>query len=599
MPNRMPNLVRFLPALLLMTVTSARATPDPALAKLCDEYWQGTLAASPTYATSIGDRRFDDRMPDITPAAIERDRVRMEGVLTRARAFDPKQLDAADRLNRSALIETVGGHLASISCHFEDWVVDPLGGPQVEIFNLADYTVIEKPDDARKFVLRCRAMGKYLDDHVANLRSGLKRGRTAERDAVMKVQQQLDALLAQPVTEWALMNPAKEAHKGWSQGQSDQFRSDVAAALEGSVKPGLTHYRDLIVKEILPAARPPEKAGLVNLPDGLECYQKRIREQTSLDLTPQQIHAIGLEQVHMIREELSELGQKTMNTTRVELIQHRLRDDPAMQFSNAAEVEAAARDALARAKAAIPRWFGILPKADCEVKVMGMHEAPQSTIAYYRNPTKDGSRPGYYMINTYQPETRPRYEAQALAFHESIPGHHLQIAIAMELKGLPEFRKYEGVTAFVEGWALYTERLADEMGLYSSDTDRFGMLSFDAWRACRLVVDTGIHAMGWSRQQAIDFMVDNTVLARNNIENEVDRYITWPGQALAYKLGQLEIMKLRDDAQRKMGARWDIKEFHDVVLKNGALALPVLREQVEAYYAAKEVQATPVSKPTR
>jgi len=301
----------------------------------------------------------------------------------------------------------------------------------------------------------------------------------------------------------------------------------------------------------------------------------------------------------MIREELSELGQKTMNTTRVELIQHRLRDDPAMQFSNAAEVEAAARDALARAKAAIPRWFGILPKADCEVKVMGMHEAPQSTIAYYRNPTKDGSRPGYYMINTYQPETRPRYEAQALAFHESIPGHHLQIAIAMELKGLPEFRKYEGVTAFVEGWALYTERLADEMGLYSSDTDRFGMLSFDAWRACRLVVDTGIHAMGWSRQQAIDFMVDNTVLARNNIENEVDRYITWPGQALAYKLGQLEIMKLRDEAKQKMGPRFDIKEFHDVVLKNGALALPVLREQVEAYYAAKEVQATPVSKPTR
>jgi uncharacterized protein (DUF885 family) len=231
--------------------------------------------------------------------------------------------------------------------------------------------------------------------------------------------------------------------------------------------------------------------------------------------------------------------------------------------------------------------------------VMGMHEAPQSTIAYYRNPTQDGSRPGYYMINTYQPETRPRYEAQALAFHESIPGHHLQIAIAMELKGLPEFRKYEGVTAFVEGWALYTERLADQMGLYSGDLDRMGMLSFDAWRACRLVVDTGIHAMGWSRQQAIDFMKDNTVLAQNNIENEVDRYITWPGQALAYKLGQLEIMKLRDEAQQKMGARFDIKEFHDVVLKNGALALPVLREQVEAYYAAKESVAAPGLGPKR
>jgi uncharacterized protein (DUF885 family) len=217
-----------------------------------------------------------------------------------------------------------------------------------------------------------------------------------------------------------------------------------------------------------------------------------------------------------------------------------------------------------------------------------MHEAPQSTIAYYRNPTMDGSRPGYYMLNTYKPETRPRYEAQALAFHEAIPGHHLQIAIAMELKGLPEFRKHEGVTAYVEGWALYTERLAEEMGLYSSDLDRFGMLSYDAWRACRLVVDTGLHAMGWSRQQAIDFMMENTVLAQNNIVNEVDRYITWPGQALAYKCGQIEILKLREEGRKRLGARFDIKEFHDVVLRNGALALPVLRQEVEAYYAERE-----------
>jgi len=589
MPTRTPHLFRMLPVLLLMAAPSAaRATPDPALAKLCDEYWQGALAANPTYATSIGERRFDDKLPDITPAGIERDRVRMEDLLARARAFDPKKLDGEDKLNRSALIETLEGHLSNASCHFEDWVVDPLGGPQVELFNLADYTVVETQEDARKLVVRCRAMGKYMDDHVANLRAGLKRGRVAERDAVEKVAQQLEALLAQPVTEWALMNPAKGELKGWTPAQREKFRSDLAAALGGFLKPGLTHYRDAIKKEILPAARPPEKAGLVNLPGGLECYQKRIREETSLDLTPRQIHLIGLEQVRMIREEMSDLGQKLMDTPQIELIQHRLRDDPDMQFRTAAEVEAAARDALKRAKAAIPNWFGVLPKADCEVKVMGMHEAPQSTIAYYRNPTKDGARPGYYMINTYKPETRPRYEAQALAFHESIPGHHLQIAIAMELKGLPEFRKYEGVTAFVEGWALYTERLADQMGLYSGDLDRMGMLSFDAWRACRLVVDTGIHAMGWSRKQAIDFMMDNTALAQNNVENEVDRYITWPGQALAYKLGQLEIMKLRDDAQRKMGARWDIKEFHDVVLKNGALALPVLREQVETYYAERE-----------
>ena len=216
---------------------------------------------------------------------------------------------------------------------------------------------------------------------------------------------------------------------------------------------------------------------------------------------------------------------------------------------------------------------------------MGMHEAPYATIAYYRGPSADGKRPGTYMINTYMPETRPRYEAEALAFHESVPGHHLQISIAQELTGIPEFRKHQGVTAYVEGWALYTEHLADEMGLYSSDVDRLGMLSFDAWRACRLVVDTGIHSMGWPRQKAIDYMTENSLLAENNIVNEVDRYITWPGQALAYKLGQREILSLRAEAKEKLGARFDIKAFHDAVLGNGAVALPVLRQQVEAYIA--------------
>jgi uncharacterized protein (DUF885 family) len=258
-----------------------------------------------------------------------------------------------------------------------------------------------------------------------------------------------------------------------------------------------------------------------------------------------------------------------------------------MHFRTAEEVEAKARESLARAKAAVPSWFGrIQPKTGCEVRVMGMYEAPYSTIAYYRPPSADGARPGQYMINTYLPETRPRYEAEALAFHESVPGHHLQIAVAQELTGVPEFRKHQGVTAFVEGWGLYSERLADEMGLYSGDTDRIGMLSFDAWRACRLVVDTGLHAMGWTRQQAIDYMTENSVLAENNIVNEVDRYLTWPGQALAYKIGQLEILKLRDEAKRRLGARFDIKAFHDAVLGNGAVALPVLREQVEAYIEA-------------
>jgi uncharacterized protein (DUF885 family) len=219
---------------------------------------------------------------------------------------------------------------------------------------------------------------------------------------------------------------------------------------------------------------------------------------------------------------------------------------------------------------------------------MGMHEAPQSTIAYYQQPAADGSRPGTYVINTYAPTTRPRYEAEALAFHESIPGHHLQIAIAQELGDLPAFRKYGGTTAFVEGWGLYSERLSAEMGLYDGALDSIGILSFDAWRGCRLVVDTGIHALGWSRQQAIDYMTENTVLAPNNIANEVDRYITRPGQAVAYKVGQLEILRLREDAKRRLGDKFDIRAFHDAVLAHGAVSLPVLAEQVNAWIARTE-----------
>src|SRR5262245_43706456 len=245
MSNSTRRLARVLPVLLMIVAApAARSAPDPELAKLCDEYWQGYLRTEPMFATSIGDRRFDDQLSDITPAAIESNRQRMEGLLARARAFDAAKLAGPDRLNRATLIETLEGHLANLSCHFEDWVVDPLGGPQVEFFNLADYTLIRTPEDAGKFVQRCRAMGKYMDDHIANLRSGLQRGRVASRDPVEKVAEQLDGLLAEPVSEWALMGPAKAEHQDWTPAQREQFRTDLTAALDGSLKPGLVRYRD-------------------------------------------------------------------------------------------------------------------------------------------------------------------------------------------------------------------------------------------------------------------------------------------------------------------------------------------------------------------
>ncbi len=497
-------LFRLFPAAALLVIamislapgsSGATATASQDLAKLCDEYWQGYLQTYPTEATSLGDKRYDDRLEDITPAGIAKETRRLESVLARARAIGEQSLPLGDRLTRTALITEVESQLAWTSCGFEEWSVNPVFGPQVTLMNLPDYTTIETPQDAAAYVARCRAMGKYLDDHVANLRIGLAKGKTAARDAVLKTIDELERLTASPVESLAVWKPAKVERTGWSSGDRERFSKDLRSAIQTGLIPGLQHYRDFLQGSELPAARPPERAGLAALPDGPNCYRKMIRVHTSLDMTPDEIHQLGLERVAIFRRDLAALGQKVLGTSDVAEIQRRLRGDPKMFFKTSDEIEAKARETLSRALAAVPNWFGrIQPKARCEVKVMGMHEAPHSTIAYYRPPSADGKRPGTYMINTYLPETRPRYEAEALAFHESVPGHHLQIAVAQELTGLPEFRKHQGVTAYVEGWGLYAERLADDMGLYSSDTDRLGMLSFDAWRACRLVVDTGIHA---------------------------------------------------------------------------------------------------------
>jgi uncharacterized protein (DUF885 family) len=564
------------------------AAPADDLAKLSDDFWQGYLRANPSYATQMGDHRYDALLEDNSPAAKTKERARLASVKAAALAIDAKSLSAADRVTREALAQEAQNEIDQIDCHFEDWVVDPRSGPQTDWLSLPDLTAIYTPEDAANYVARVKLMGPSIDMTIANLTRGLAKKRIATQAGVVDVLDQLDSLAAHPIEMWELMQPATLPHSDWSGAQKLKFADDLTATLRDIVKPAFLRYREFLRKKIAPVARPQDKAGLSFLPGGKEDYVRRVRLEITLDRTPEQLHQLGLDEISRIRGELGTLGGKVLGTTDIAEIQRRLRTDPAMHFATADEVENKARTTLARAKAAIPDWFRVLPKADCEVKVMGMYEAPHSTIAYYREGASDGSRPGYYMINTYQPETRPRYEAEALAYHESIPGHHLQIAIAQELNGIPEFRKHLGSTAYVEGWALYTERLANEMGIYSSDVDRIGMLSYDAWRASRLVVDTGMHSMGWSRQQAIDYMVANTLLAENNIANEVDRYLGDPGQALAYKVGQLEIFALRDEAKKRLGAKFDIKEFHDVVLRNGAIPLPVLREQVEDWITQTE-----------
>ncbi|HEU4571881.1 MAG TPA: DUF885 domain-containing protein [Candidatus Limnocylindrales bacterium] len=558
-----------------------------ALAALADEYWQQFLADEPIFATAIGERRYDDRLPARSPDALADRRRRLANLLERVGAVDESAVSDADRVTRSELIGSLERDGEVLAHDLDAWTVDPLEGPPVEALNLESIQPVRTPAEADALIARWRAIGPWLDEHVANLRRGLADGRVAVRTPVAKAIDVLDTALATPAEESPLLAPARVAHDDWSPAALDSFRSELDRAVDESVRPAFGRLRSFLADEVLPRARPDDEPGIGHLAGGADAYADLIHVHTSLPIDASEVHAIGLREVERIDAELEELGRRLLGTTsRAETIT-RLRGDPALHFRTRDEVRAAAEDALARARRAIPDWFGRLPRAACVVVPMPAHEEEHSTIAYYREPAVDGSRPGQYYVNTSAPETRPRYEAEALAFHESIPGHHLQIAIAQELEGLADFRRHLGPTAFFEGWGLYAERLSADMGLYSGDTDRFGILSFDAWRACRLVVDTGMHALGWTRRQAIDFMVDHTALGENNIANEVDRYIVWPGQALAYKTGQLEMLRLRDLARSRLGDRFDVRAFHDVLLGSGAVSLTTLAAQVEAWVAGQ------------
>jgi uncharacterized protein (DUF885 family) len=563
--------------------TPADPAATAALQALAAEAWESQLAAHPVYATVTGDRRFDDRLRANGPGALAADEARLSGLLARTTTIEPDTLSPDDRVTRAALVDFLQAELDLVVAGMDAWGVDPLDGPQVAYLNVPSFQPVRTLDEGDALVARWRGIGPWIDRLIATTRDALGRGIASPQANVRNVVAELDDLLARPVEEWPLVDPARGAPEDWPSDRRAAYAAAIRAAVADDIRPAFARYRAFLADELAPAARDDDRPGLSHLPGGDEVYARLVRAHTTLELAPETIHAVGLEETERIDAEFRELGGRLLGTTRQAAVLDRLRSDPALHFSTPAEVFAVAESSLARANAAIADWFGRLPRTPCVVVEMGEHEAKYSTIAYYRQPAADGSRPGSYYINTTAPETRPRYEAEVLAFHEAVPGHHLQIALAQELADLPAFRRLGGPTAYVEGWGLYSERLSVEMGLLSGDLDRFGVASFDAWRACRLVVDTGLHAFGWSRDRAIWFMLEHTALAENNIVNEVDRYLAMPGQALAYKLGQREILRLRAEARAALGRRFDIRAFHDVVLGQGAVGLSTLRAVVEAW----------------
>jgi uncharacterized protein (DUF885 family) len=479
------------------------------------------------------------------------------------------------------------------ACKFHEWVVETGGGSLFgELSYLAEQHTVKTAADAANLVARIDMADRLVDDTLANLARGLAAGRVSSQEKVKRALAQLDAELAKPVETWPMATPAWATATGadpWPAGERARLATQLREIVASKLRPAFVRQRDFLRDKVMPAARG-EIEGLSGLAGGAgdACYRAAILFHVGVPRTAEELHALGREEIAKSDREIAALGAKLFGTADLAATLHVLRTDPKLYFTSREEILEASQKALDRSKAAMAGYFEVLPKVDCVMREIPAYEAPFTTIAYYRQPNYDGSKPGEYFVNTYKPEVRPRFELEALSWHEAIPGHHLQIAIAQELGALPAFRKLDGSTAYIEGWALYTERLAEEMGLYSSDLDRLGKLSYDAWRGSRLVVDTGLHAMKWTRAQAEAYMREHTALTETNISNEVDRYIGWPGQALAYKVGQLEIVKLRAEAEAALGAKFDLKGFHRVVLGSGAVTLPVLADLVRAWVREKK-----------
>lgn len=560
---------------------AATGVNHPQLAALLRDHWAARLINSPVGATRLGVHDYDDQLSDQSAAAVQRRRDERDALLRRAEALDVAALNAADAVTLQLFIADLSSAAARDVCRADEWNIGIHANPVSMAVKLHDGFVLDSPRDGDNLVARYEAVATVVDQAIASLRSGSEDGLVASRATLERLLALVERQLSEPVASWAMLQPAVTVASTWPKADAERFASGLHAAVNDSVRPAFVRYRDFLRDVLLPKGRGPEAPGVGHLALGRACYAAQIRHHTTLSLTAEQIHQIGLDEIARIDAEITALGKAALQTPDLPTTLEALRSDPSLYFATSEEVEAAAQASLDAAKAMMPKYFGILPQSDCVVRRVPAFEAPATHIGYYEPPHADGSKPGEYYINVYAPSTRPRYEARVLAVHESIPGHHLQIAIGQELDALPAFRRYGGYSAYVEGWALYTERLAEQMGLYPTDLDRMGMLSFDAWRAGRLVVDTGVHAMGWTRAQAEAFLLEHTALTPENIANEVDRYISWPGQALAYKLGQRTIWRLRGEAEAKLGDAFDVRQFHDVVLGGGPVTLDVLQTRVQ------------------
>jgi uncharacterized protein (DUF885 family) len=552
------------------------------LARLSDEFFQVKHSADPFSATLLGVSDFDGLVPDPSRAGAKTTADKLLGIERRLSDLDPAGLGPADRINHAVLGRLAWAMRADLEHGLWETTAsaDGYSSPQAMMFMSVPAASITDAAAAGRYVERLSALPAFLDAVMERYREAAADGRVPTRTGVGQAIDQLTGHLALSLADDTLLSPRLPDDV-----DAEKVRARAAGIVADRVRPAMERLLAGLRDELLPVARTDDRVGIRFVPGGEEGYRAAVRRHTTTDLTPDEIHRIGLDHLADLRAEWAEVGGRALGTSDLDEIRSRLRDDPSLRFGDGAQIVATVTDALRRAEEARGDWFPAYDIADCVIEEINPIEAGNAALAHYRPPAGDGSRPGAHCVLTTEPRERFVYEYEALAFHESTPGHHLQIASAQTLTDLPAYRRFldAEVCGYVEGWGLYSERLADEMGLYTSDLARLGMLSFDALRACRLVVDTGMHHLGWSRQKAMDFMWDNTATTRANVRNEIDRYSAWPGQALAYMIGRREIQRLRGQAQERLGARFDLRAFHGTVLGNGAVPLDVLGQIVAAW----------------
>lgn len=566
------------------TGRASHGGPRTELAEIVDDAYDAAMAQSPLEASLLGDRRFDAALADVSAAGLTSARHTVTELRRRLSRVDPHELSTADRVTHDVTSHVLAQAAHELDDRYVQMAAGPMtsgatiGSPASALLAGMPKIVLHTHDQAEAYVERCHGIPRLLHDAEDHLRTGMRTGRVPPVCLVAATVRQIDRYLAAPAADPLLLDPPPD------HADPRRWCRRLDEVLASTVRPALRRHRTMLAGPVALAARPDDHVGLCRLPGGTQLYRDAVALHTTTEQTPDELHQLGLDLIDALGDEYRELGGRVLGTTDLPEIFGRLRDDPALRFSTSDEITATARAALRRAVDAMDGWFAGQPSVACEVRAIPEIEAPESTIAYYQPPAIDGTRPGIYYVNTSEPQLRPRFEAEALAFHESVPGHHTQIATAMELD-LPTLQRVAYLTAYAEGWGLYVERLADEIGLYSDDIARLGMLSFDSWRACRLVVDTGMHEFGWSRARAVDYLRANSPQAFANIDNEVDRYIGWPGQALAYMAGRSHLVELRDRARAALGSVFDIAAFHGVVLGHAAVPLWTLERLVDDWVA--------------